>query len=198
MNKFNVKLNNIETLKNFISDISKLPDGGNINLVCLDDFAGSGNSLIKLANEVSSDKLKSITIAPLTTTKGGTHAIYSSSEEASSPVKLYSSFIDPTQSASINFATDFIDYSSFIDPTQSASINFATDFIDINNALLEISKNSLENYEKTSIIRYIFKVEQYTPYSIYNNIDLNKLFECWNCVQNNKNTRKGGQLNGKR
>lgn len=54
--------------RRLITDVSKIPAGANI--VCLDDFAGSGNSLISFAAALSKCNAKSATIAPLTTTRG--------------------------------------------------------------------------------------------------------------------------------
>lgn len=51
-----------------VTDVSKLPKGSNV--VLLDDFAGSGNSLIEFSGIISKQGIKSITIAPLTSTQG--------------------------------------------------------------------------------------------------------------------------------
>lgn len=51
-----------------ISEVKDIPKGANV--VCLDDFAGSGNSFVKVfSNIIENQNVNSITFAPLTSTK---------------------------------------------------------------------------------------------------------------------------------
>ncbi len=51
-----------------ITEAKDIPEGANV--VCLDDFAGSGNSLIEFSGIIAETNIKSLTLTPLTSTQG--------------------------------------------------------------------------------------------------------------------------------
>ena len=55
-------------LSHLVTDISAIPKGANV--IILDDFAGSGNSFVQFSGQLANKDINSLTIAPLTSTKG--------------------------------------------------------------------------------------------------------------------------------